>query len=178
MLNNNRNSEKKMKSLRNLLLLSLTIVGFLLAGTAAKADSLTLTLISPYQSGPESTYTFDATVTNTGDTTVYLNGDTMVLDAGLTLDDSPYNSNPAFFVLDPGDSYTGLLFTVTAPSYGTGSNFYTGTFSITGGGDDQAGDTLASANFDIQVTPEPPSFLLFGTGLLVLGSLAGRKLFV
>jgi hypothetical protein len=45
-----------------------------------------------------------------------------------------------------------------------------------GGADDQAGDTLATADFNIQVTPEPGSYLLFGTGLLALGFLVKSKL--
>jgi hypothetical protein len=35
---------------------------------------------------------------------------------------------------------------------------------------------VGSANFDIQVTPEPPGFLLLATGLLALGFLVRRKL--
>jgi len=163
-----------MKSFRKLLVLSIAIVGFLLAGTAAKADTI-LTLNSPYQSGPGPLYTFDATVTNTGSSTVYLNGDLVSGDfPPLTYDDSPFNSFP--LLLNPGDSYTGELFTVTAPPYGPGSNFYSGSFEILGGSDDSAQDTVATANFNIQVTPEPSSFFLFGTGLLALGALAGRKL--
>jgi len=164
-----------MKSFRKLLVLSFAIVSFLLAGTAAKADTI-LTLDSPYQSGPGPVYTFDATVTNTGPSTVYLNGDLVSGDfPPLTYDDSGFIN---FFPLslNSGDSYTGELFTVTAPAYGPGSNFYSGSFEILGGSDGNAQDTLATADFNIQVTPEPSSFFLFGTGLLALGALAGRKL--
>lgn len=165
-----------MMRFKKLVVLSLAVAGLMLAGTAAKADTV-LTLDAPYQSGPVSLFSFTGTITNTGDTTVYLNGGIFpTLDDGLTTDDSPFLNSP-FLSLTPGQS-TGdfLLFTITAPPYGEGSNFYTGSFSITGGADDQAGDLLATADFNIQVTPEPGSLLLFGTGLLALGFLVKSKL--
>jgi len=167
-----------MKKFRNLLILSLTIVGFLLAGTAAKADTvLTLDPASAYQyqAGPGGVFTFAATVTNNEPFTVFLNGDSPTVDAGLTLDDSLFLNNWPLS-LASGDTYTGELFTVTAPAWGLGPNFYTGSFTLQGGVDGNAADNLATVNFNIQVTPEPSSFLLFGGGVLTLGVLAGRKL--
>jgi PEP-CTERM motif len=175
MLKNRLVLEKTMKKLRNLLILSLTIVGFLAAGTAAKADSLTINLVSPFQSGPGGVFEFDATVTNNGPDALFINSDSANVDAPAILDDSPFFSGPLTF-LGAGDSYTGEFFTVTAPSYGPGSNFYAGSFELLGGADGNATDTLATADFNVQVTPEPSSFLLFGSGLLALGLLTGRKL--
>jgi hypothetical protein len=179
MLKNKQNLEKKMKRFRNLLILSLAIAGFLMVGTAAKADpiSLTITPDLTFQSGPGPVFEFYETVTNTGSDTVYLNGDDPVLGAGLSLDDSPFNTNPSFWVLAPGDFYTGLLFTVTAPSYVEGaSNLYTGSFTILGGADNSAGDPLATVNFDIQVTPEPSSLVLLLTGMAGLAGTLRRRL--
>jgi hypothetical protein len=176
MLNNDRIWEKRMKSFRNLLVLSLAAGGLLLAGTAAKADPLTITLDSPYQAGPQSVFTFDGTITNTSGATVYLNGDFFLLDSPLTYDDTDFVNN-APPTLDAGASSPDIaLFTVTVP-FGTPMGLYTGTFQILGGGNNSASDVVASANFDIQVTPEPPGFLLLATGLLALGALARRKLF-
>jgi len=178
MLKNRLVWEMKMKKLRSLLILSLTIAGFLLAGTAAKADTI-LTLdpasVYQYQAGPGGVFIFDAAVTNNQPFVVFLNGDSPTVDAGLTLDDSPFfNTWPLF--LAPGDTYTGELFSVTAPAWGLGSNFYTGSFTLQGGIDGNASDNLATVTFDIQVTPEPSTFLLFGGGVLTFGILTGRKL--
>ncbi|MGB6200466.1 MAG: hypothetical protein WBF35_13055, partial [Candidatus Acidiferrales bacterium] len=74
MLKIKRIREENMTNLRRLLVLSVAMVGFLLVGTAAKADPLTLTLASPFQSGGlGDVLTFDATVTNTSLDVVYLN---------------------------------------------------------------------------------------------------------
>jgi hypothetical protein len=162
-----------MKNLRNLLVLSMAMVCFLLAGTAAKAVPFTITLDLPYQSGSKTLYIFDGTLTNTGGATLWLNGDTGYVDPPATLDDTPFYDNAPSF-LDAGDSWWGELFTVTAPPYGEGSNYYAGYFTIEGGGDVSAADILGTADFDIQQTPEPSSLLLFGTGLLAF--LVGRKL--
>jgi hypothetical protein len=165
-----------MKNLRNPLVLSMAMVCFLLAGTAAKAVPFTITLDLPYQSGSKTLYIFDGTLTNTGGATLYLNGDLGNVNLPATLDDTPYFDN-APETLGAGDSWWGELFTVTTPGYNAeGSNIYTGSFTITGGYDGNAQDILGTADFEIQQTPEPSSLLLFGTGLRALGFLAGRKL--
>ena len=163
--------EENMKNLKGLLLVSMMIAGFLLAGTAAKADSLTITLLSPFQSGVSGTViAFDATVTNTSGSTVYLNGDDFNVDAPLSVDDSSYlDSWP--LTLGAGDSYTGLLFNVDIP-WPTAVGLYTGVFEIT----DQNNDVVGSADFDVYVTPEPGSLLLLGSGLLALAGAARRRL--
>src|ERR1035438_8738103 len=101
-----------MKRFRNLLILSLAVVSLLMVGTAAKADTLTLTLASPYQTSSTSDlFSFTGTIaytaadaTNDGSVTEYLNGDSLIGDAGLTLDDSPFLTN-APLTMNPGDSW-------------------------------------------------------------------------
>jgi hypothetical protein len=178
MSKNEGNLEKTMKSLRSLQVLSPAIAFFLLAVTAAKAGPLSITLDAPFQSGPEAVFAFNATVTNTLNQVVYLNADSFNVDSPLTVDDSPFAAYPLSLNSSgsPGDSFTGVLFNVDVP-VGTPFALYTGSFEILGGTDPSDDtDVAGSAVFDVNVTPEPSSFLLIGTALLALTGLARRKL--
>jgi hypothetical protein len=168
--------EESMKSLSKLLVSSTTVAGFLFAGTAAKADSLTVALTAPFQSGIVGTvdvFAFDATVTNDTAQTVYLNGDDYSVAAPMTVDDSPFNDSYPLS-LGPGDSYTGLLFNVDVPP-GTPQGLYAGNFEIIGGGPTDYTDVAGSANFDAQLTPEPSSLLLIVSGLAGIAGTLRRR---
>jgi hypothetical protein len=147
----------------------------LLVGTTAKADTLSLTLDSPYQTGIEGqTLTFDVNITNDSSDMVYLNGDFYYVDSPLTVN-SEFNDNAPLFLL-PGDSSGDFeLFTVTIP-LGTPVGLYAGYVQIKGGGGSSDDYVLGSADFDINVVPEPSSYLLFGTGLAVLAGIFRRRL--
>jgi hypothetical protein len=167
-----------MKRFRNSLILSLAVMGFWLGGTAARAESLTVTLDAPFQSGNETVFEFTGTIdytgadsTNDGGVTEYLNSDFSFVSGG-TLDDSAYLNN-APLSMDPGDASGDIeLFTVTVPAYnssGTAAdNTYTGFFEILGGPTDSSLDVLATEDFNIQVTPEPPSWELLAMALVGL----------
>jgi hypothetical protein len=158
--------------------ISMLVLGAaLLLSRPASADTITLNLTNPVQTGAAgSTLSFVATVTaplkNGG--AIFLNADNFgSLASPLTGDDD------GFFLgfplsLDPGDSFTGLLFTISLPpSIVAGP--YLGSFSLLGGADGGAQDLLATVNFTVNATsapsavPEPGSVLLLATGLMGLG---------
>jgi hypothetical protein len=165
-----------MKRLSNFVVLSVAVASFLLAGTAARADSLSIVLAAPFQSGVEGLvdeFQFNATVTNESAQTVDLNGDDFSVDAPLSVDDSPFNSYP--LSLGPGDSYTGVLFNVDVPLT-TPQGLYAGSFEIIGGGPTDYTDVVGAANFNVQITPEPSSLLLMVSGLAGLAGTLRRRL--
>jgi hypothetical protein len=162
--------EEWMKSLRSILVFSLMCVSALLA---ARADSLSISLASPFQTGlGGEVLTFDATVTNTSAGTAFLNGDSFYVDSPLAVDDKPFYSTP--LSLDPGDSYAGPLFYVDIPA-GAPEGLYTGYFDIVGGGDGIQQNLVGETDFNVQVTPEPSSVLLMASGVAALGLVLRRR---
>lgn len=165
---------------RSLLILSFTAAGILLGSTLAKADPYTLTLSAPFQYASQSgdVLEFDATFTNNTSDLVYLNSDSITLDSPLlTLDDTAfvttfaYDSGTGNYDVGPGDSFTGELFTVSVSS-GAPIATYDGDFAILGGSDTNGQDVLASADFNVEVTPEPASWELMAMGLMGLLAVA------
>lgn len=150
------------------LALAVLALSLLVIAGSAKADGVTLTL-SSVSGTPGSTVTVDGTITNDSSNTVYLNGESF------TLGSSFINGDPTDFFLnapislDPGGS-SGLiaLFAFQVAS-GTPNGSYSGDFlDIIGGGPSDFTDTLASADYSVDVasTPEPSALVLFGIGLL------------
>ena len=101
------------------------------------------------------TFAFSGTLSNptTGDLALYSDGYKFDnLAAGLSLDDSPFNTN-APTDLPAGQSYTGLLFNVSVdPTVAPGT--YGGTFSVTDG---NPLDKPASDTFSVTVPPSTPA---------------------
>jgi hypothetical protein len=169
------NEEKKMKRFRNLLIFCAAVAALFLAARSARADSLTLTLDAPFQTGHQTAYDFTGVIDytgvdsiNDGGVTEYLNGDSASLTAGASLDDSPFINNAPLSLNPAGTSGDFDIFNVTVPAYINGppsEDTYIGSFSILGGPTSSDAEVLATVDFDIVVTPEPSSWLLLASGL-------------
>jgi hypothetical protein len=157
---------------------ALSVLGLaLMASALASADVIDFSLVNPpLVAYPGTVLSFSATVSApvTNGAPVFLNADSTTIDYPLTLDDSPFFNNFPLS-LSPGSSFTGLLFTVTVPTYVTVLNYYNGYFEIDGGADSSAGDDLASVNFQIEAVPPVPEP---GNAVLPLVGLAGIVLMV
>ncbi len=145
----------------------LTTAASLLLSLPALADSLTFNLTNSSQTGaPGTTLSYNATViaaaANTGN--VYLNGDSFNFSGAFLPDDSPFFNNFPVF-LTPGQSASGVFFTLSLPATATG--IYTGAFTLLGGSTDSSSNALGSASFQATVpstVPEPATWLLLFTG--------------
>lgn len=158
----------------------LMLTATLMLTLPASADTLDLSLATPVGYGvPGKSVSFyatvDAPITNSG--TIYLNGDSFNVAGNLFLDDSGFLNNFPL-QLNPGQSFTGLLFEVAFPMQTPVGIFYDGDFEILGGSNDGAFDTLATADFKVSPTPEPSTILLLGSGLLILAGAVRRRLSV
>ena len=157
-------------------LFSLLLAAVVAVPVAAHADTINLSLTSPVQNGSGgATLTFEATVSapagNSG--AVSLVGDTFTIPGTspfttLNIDDSSFLINFPL-ALNPGESFTGTLFTLTLPGVITpgvyGNNFVTLDLF------DQAGlETFATQEFIVNVpgaspVPEPGTWVLLVTGV-------------
>ena len=164
-----------MKIKKTALSFSIAILAGLVLAMPASADTLSLVLSNPVQTGiPGSTLTFGANASapfsNSG--TIFLNGDNFNLTLnGAVIDDSGFFNNFPFS-LDPGVGFAGTLFTVALPST-IAPGAYTGFFSMLGGSDSGSQDTIATVNFEIDApaaVPEPGTWLLLATGLTLLAA--------
>jgi opacity protein-like surface antigen len=156
-----------------------------LTATAAHADTVVFTLSSPTASttaGGTATYSATISAPLTNGAPVFLNGDTITLSdpTAVSYDDSGLFGNfPAS--LNPGDSKTEVLFTLSAAA-GTMPGMYSGSYVLEGGADANAQTVLDTEpfTFDVtagaaSVTPEPSSVLLLSTGMLGIVALSLRK---
>ena len=165
---------------KNSLTLTLALLTATLLPAIAHASTLTLTLSNPSQNGaPGSTLSFFGTLFDppSKDGTTFLNGDSLNFSGpGTTSDDGFFLGFPTS--LDPGDSFTGLLFTITLPTTAPVNVAYLGSFTILGGTDGSSQDVLnlsPSGTFQVNTVPEPTSIALLMTGLSGLAVTIRRK---
>src|SRR5262249_40769530 len=148
-------NEGKMR--RHYYILALALVTSLVPGRAAHGDLLFTLASDTLFGGPGGSVAVNGTLTNTGAAPVFLNGALSFLPPpDLGVDDEPWFLNPPPSLF-PGASFTGTLFAVdVGPEAGVGT--YEGSFTIQGGADEDAFDTLASVTFSVQVVVDttPP----------------------
>jgi hypothetical protein len=171
------------KTVRTLSTFALFVVAAtLLLSSRTFADTISLNLTAPVQSSTAgSTVSFSATVSapGTNGATVFLNGDSFDVTSPLVLDDSGFFSTFPLS-LDPGDSFSGTLFSIALPS-NLAAGLYTGSFEILGGADSGTFNTLGSVDFQVNVAPaastvpEPESLMLLAAGLPGVAILVQRK---
>jgi hypothetical protein len=137
-----------------------------LSSAAAYADTLTFTLTKSAQETLTTggSVTYDATVfaPSTNLAPIFLNGDSFNITAPVTLNDNDFFNNFPLS-LAPGASFTGDLFVLTAPP-GIPYGIYLGTFTLEGGANGNATNTLGTVNFSLAAVPEPSSIVLSLTG--------------
>jgi len=145
--------------------LILVVIAF---AAAANADELSVNLDSSTLTGlPGDTLMFTGTLTNNTSDTLFINSDSFTFDIAGALDDSPFLLN-APISLDGGVTSSDFeMFDIDIPP-GQGTGAYMGSFTVLGGVDGNAQDNLGTASFEVDVVPEPASYLLFGSALAML----------
>lgn len=154
----------------------LAAVIFILFSGICHADTISINLASTLLSGsPGSAITFSGNLSNSTGSTLFLNS------AGINLagpfsptdeDTSPFFTNAPLFLAGADSTLIIDLFTIDIPNTSIVGP-YSGTFSVLGGVDGNAQDTLGSANFTVQVSngssvPEPSSRSLLVAACLVM----------
>src|ERR1017187_7353546 len=147
----------------------------------AHADLLAFNLTpATLTSAPGGTVEFTGTLNNPGTTDVFLNGDVNSLPyTKLTVDDSPFFIFSQLFLM-PGQTYTGPFFDVTVDAAAVPGS-YSGSFTIQGGADANAFDSVASENFTVTVSkvnapvPEPVGVVLLASCILLTGIISSKR---
>jgi PEP-CTERM motif len=169
--------EEIMKLKLTLAVAALLTIG--LSSAAAYADTVTFTLTNTIEAingytGGSATYDVTATAPGSNGAAVFLNGNSFNAGVPLSLDDSDFFADAPFF-LNPGQSDTFAVFTITVPAATTLRDYF-GDFTFLGGSNGSSSATLGTVNFTTAVTPEPGSLLLLATGVAGLGTTLRRRL--
>jgi hypothetical protein len=163
----------KLHSAVGFVMAALTI---LILASGARGDSVGITPTQVSQTATAgSTVTFDATLTNLSSTdTIFLNGDSSTTSSlFLSVNDTPFLTNFPLLLNPSGSSGPFALFKVLIDPTALPGTYDFNSFSILGGLDSSASNTLGTAQFSVTVmrpttVPEPSALVLLFSGLLGL----------
>jgi hypothetical protein len=139
---------------------TLQVLTLALAASSAHAG-IVLTFDNPFQlANPGDLLHFTAVISNTGPDEVFLNQDAPNPPAGnFTVDDFFFVNVPISLLGGTDSGSINLFDILVGPNpYG----FYIGSYDLSGGADSNATDFLTTAEFSIQVVPEPATAVLIG----------------
>jgi hypothetical protein len=168
-------------------LFSLLLAAVVALPVAAHADTINLTLTNPTQTGSAgATLTWEATVSASASNSgvVSLIGDTFTIPSTspftfADIDDSSFLTNFPL-ALNPGENFTGTLFTLTLPGV-IAPGVYGGNFVVLDLFDQAGLETFATQEFIVNVpgsspVPEPGTWVLLVTGTgVVAGVVYSRR---
>ena len=123
---------------------------------------------------PGQTATFSANLTNTTGATMFLNSDSLNIASPLLADDTKFFLNSPFTLAPGASSGSFQIFDITILP-GTTLAIYSGNFSILGGATAASFDQLGSANFAVNVVPEPTTGSLLLIAMCAGAALRRRK---
>ncbi len=146
----------------------LTTAGLCLITAVSQAQiAISLAPSSFMPMTPGGSISWSGTLTNTGLQDLYISGDEILISPSLsfTIDDTPLLTPVQLYPLVAGGTYSGLLFTLTAPNVILNGTF-NGSFTLLGAADTFNTNPIGSQTFSFNAVPEPEAIALLFTSVL------------